>query len=130
MFQPVSDSPSPQRTFHQVMKWCLFWKLSMGPSPHPQRSLHSTCLEMATSQECCPPMAAMATCPRSGRSPRSTACLIAAAKESNSKRVSLSEWLVFNSVYPGFPDDMLFFCLSPPRYWLTYWLTSWVTGAV
>lgn len=97
------------------MKWCLFWRPSTGPSPRPPRSLHSTCLEMATSQESCLPMAATATCPLSGRSPRSTACLTAAAKDSSSKRVSPSEQLgsLMRCSHPSFTSAVLALVLRP-----------------
>lgn len=72
----------------------------MGPSPHPPRPRPSTCWETATSRECSPRTAAMATCPLSGRSPRSTTWLTVAAKESSSKGVSPSEWTAWP---PGGP---------------------------
>lgn len=97
----LSDSPSPQRTFRQVMKWCLFWRPSTGPSRPPQRSLRSTCWGTATSQECCLPTAAKATCPLSGHSPHLATCPTAAARGRSSKGVSPSEWPAPGSVSLG-----------------------------
>lgn len=73
----------------------------MGPSLRPRQYLPFTFLEMATSQECSHPMAVMATCLLLGHSPPLTACLIATAKDSNSKRVYPSKWWVPTSVTQG-----------------------------
>lgn len=75
----------------------------MGPSPHPQQYLPFTFLEMATSQECYRPMAVTATCPLLGHCPPLTACLIATAKDSNSKRAYPSKWWRPTSATQGCP---------------------------
>lgn len=80
MFSGLSAPCSLLRTSLLDMRWSLCWKLSMGPSLPPRQPFRFTCWVMVTGQGYCLPMAATATCLRSGRCPPLTACLTAAAK--------------------------------------------------